>query len=295
MKKIKQIYVFIIATLFIITTSCMPSEEQANEMSDDSKTELNTELQQDEMITYSLPSPMQIASVLKILNIGYSEELLIETKESSSKLPDSKSKALMLGMYTIDMGYSIAYEQPQVSIKYLSKIDELLTDLNIGDQKSVIAIDRFRTNINDKDSLSVMLLEFQQNVSEHYANAQKDEMSLLIMSGMYIEGLYLTTELYNKTLVNIAINKRTYKSFNNLLLQQQLYTDNIIELLSMYNAEEYKDVITDLTKIQQAMDKLQVSYTIDESKSIKNINLDYSKLEDLKEVVNDIRGKMAHV
>src|SRR3989344_1988934 len=54
---------------------------------------------------FALPAPLQIATVLKNSNVVFSEKLLVPAKTNRSFSSDY-SRAINLGIYTTDLGYS---------------------------------------------------------------------------------------------------------------------------------------------------------------------------------------------
>ena len=68
---------------------------------------------------FSIPSPIQMALLIKESNIPFSEELLNKIDKSKNYTTEHQH-ALNLGIYGTDLGYASINEQNGISLKYLS-------------------------------------------------------------------------------------------------------------------------------------------------------------------------------
>ena len=64
---------------------------------------------------YSMPSPLEVAMILKGAGSPYNPELL-NPLNNTSKYVTTKSQALNLGIYTTDLSYASRYDQTQATI-----------------------------------------------------------------------------------------------------------------------------------------------------------------------------------
>ncbi|MFH1321569.1 MAG: hypothetical protein ABII90_13075 [Bacteroidota bacterium] len=78
---------------------------------------------------FILPTPLQVASALKVYNIPYKPVLIDASREV--EYYSNFSKSLNLGINTIDLGYATIYEDRQTSLNYLKNIEQLMNDLDI--------------------------------------------------------------------------------------------------------------------------------------------------------------------
>ena len=80
---------------------------------------------------FSIPSPYQIAIMIKELDIDYNNELLNPTTNSGI-YTDNFKKALNFGIYGADLGYLNIYEQTPDAINYFSVLKMMSQELGIS-------------------------------------------------------------------------------------------------------------------------------------------------------------------
>ena len=154
-------------------------------------------------------------------------------------------KALNLGVCGIDMGYSTVYDQKQSSLYYLSKIQKLTEELGVAGGFNVTTMQRFKNNMENQDSLYFIILQSFNDVHKYFQESDRASTGLLIITGGFIEGLYLTAGL-----------TQTNNDFRlvNLLAQQQIFLDNLIELLDFYNTHP------EILELSKQMKDLKIAF-----------------------------------
>ena len=81
-------------------------------------------------ILQQIPSPLEISVLLKESGTKYSSGLL-NSPDNLSKYNSNYKKALNLGVYGTDLGYTNIYQQNQDGIKFLASIKQLANELKI--------------------------------------------------------------------------------------------------------------------------------------------------------------------
>src|SRR6478609_9702129 len=82
-------------------------------------------------ILQSIPSPLEISVLLKESGQKY-DNTLLNSADNTSKYNNNYKKALNLGIYGTDLGYTNIYQQNKDGIKFLASIKSLANELNIG-------------------------------------------------------------------------------------------------------------------------------------------------------------------
>jgi hypothetical protein len=82
-------------------------------------------------ILQGIPAPLEISVLLKESGKKYNGGFL-NSPDNLSKYNSNYKRALNLGIYGTDLGYTNIYEQNQDGIKYMGSIKELADGLNIG-------------------------------------------------------------------------------------------------------------------------------------------------------------------
>jgi len=190
------------------------------------------------MKVYLLPSPLQVSSVMKLMEVKYSPRILEKTENAQSDYQVSSRKALSLGVYSIDMGYASVYNDFSSAIKYASKIQGAMTDLGISGGVNPSAAERMEKFRNNNDSLYKIILESYSAAHEYFKNNEREDIGLMILTGAFIEGLYISSSLAKE-----GHNEELLK----LIGLQKIFLENISTLLNKYS--EQKDIQTVIGKI----------------------------------------------
>lgn len=237
-----------------------------------------------------VPTPFQVAAVMNFLNIDYSSELFVKT--DFSKIESKKSQALLLGNYIVRSGYFALYEKNEEAIYNFNQCKKLIESLGVNTLKMPIIEERINNNINNKDSLKVILYEYQNEFEEIIKLADEKNFGMHILSGMYIEGLYV-----------ILKNIQNKKSWNNLgysdkiklkflLLEHQNFSENLIRLFELKNPEE-TNLIKELNNLFVSFESLGLNYTYDlSSKKVTSVKMRTTGLDELIEQVVFFKDKI---
>src|SRR5690606_33392438 len=103
-------------------------------------------------ILQRIPSPLEISVLLKESGRKYDVGILNDPN-NLSKYNTNYKRALNLGVYGTDLGYTNIYEQNQDGLKYIASIKSLADGLNIGQFFDVETIGRLAANSRNLDSL----------------------------------------------------------------------------------------------------------------------------------------------
>ena len=127
--------VFLILLLALFLTSCgtskKPDEQAFLNSLDSAKSGPTIDEEVINSILQQIPSPLEISVLLKESGTKYNVGML-NTPDNLSKFNSNYKKALNLGVFGTDLGYTNIYEQNQDGIRYLSSIKSLADGLNIG-------------------------------------------------------------------------------------------------------------------------------------------------------------------
>ena len=232
---------------------------------------------------YTLPAPLQIATAVKTFDLNYSDKLLVPNNKSTVNYPTNYLKALNLGVFGIDMGYTTVYEQKQSAIYYLSKVQKLTEELGITDNFNLATVKRFKDNISNQDSLYYIILQSFNGVHKYLHENDRAGTGLLILTGSFVEGLYLTTQF--------AQSKKDNRLYN-LISQQQVFLDNLIELLR--DLKEAADLCTQLKDLKISFQGITISNANSNfnKKSADTISISNEQLDKITNKVAAIRNKI---
>ncbi len=248
-------------------------------------------------ILEQIPSPLEISVLLKESGSKYNPSML----NSSTNLPKYNSnfkKALNLGIYGTDLGYTNIYGQNQDGIKYISSIKSLADELNIGQFFDVETIGRLATNSKNLDSL-LLITTMNFNHINHYLQSQsRDNLSVLLLTGGWLEAMQITCQT--------AAKNPTNKELQEKIGEQKIILEQILLLFSFYKDDaNMAGLSTDLEQLKTAFDKININYTYKEStmeivdgiavikdNSSTTIDITQQNVDEIKAITDSIRTKI---
>lgn len=213
----------------------------------------------DEVIE-NIASPIEVASLLKDLNIPFSASYLAET-ENMSNYSTNSEMAYNLGALSSDLGYLNMYNKTGSSINYLSTINRLADALEVGQFFDFMKMKRIATSENNLDSLLFVSMNSFNRMDEYLKVSDRRNLSTLMVSGVWIEGLYLATQVYKKTKL---------EDIKNVIGEQKLIlTDLLIILTNIKDDDNFDELIADYQEIKKYYDEVTITYEIGEPETIE--------------------------
>jgi hypothetical protein len=250
----------------VITTSCeegsTPSETKNFEESIPEDLDISTSdkvrYQRAKIAFFSLPSPMETARILKISGAIYDTKYLSPV-EMRNTLETSRSKAIAMGMFISDLSYSNVFQQQQASMDYFVAINELATDLSLGDVFTQDLIERVDKNVSNEDSVLKYLTEVYWSTNIKLKEDDRESMAGLIAAGSWIEGLYIAVHLLDDTKEDDPMAER--------IAEQSSTLKQLIKFLSSFKDEKnLSEIIQDFESLEKLFDKIEVKTERVESK-----------------------------
>jgi len=239
-----------------------------------------------EEITYSLPSPLQIASIFKKSGLKYKAGITSELKDPA-KYTTNLSKAINLGVYSADLSYAVLNKQNQEAMTYMKLSRQLADNLGIGsvfDQGNLSK--RFEKNLTNEDSLAYIIAELQMVTDMYLDENDQQQVTSIVFSGAWIESMYIASRVFEKG---------KDKSLNNKLAEQMTILGIIINALK---AEEKKDsaitgLIADMVTVKDIYDALpSVKNNPDASDDLeKELTLTDDEVSQLTKKIEALRVK----
>lgn len=202
-------------------------------------------------IVKSIPSPLEISFLIKDLGIQYDKKLL-NSADNISNYNTKYKKALNLGIYSTDLGYANIYEQTQDALYYLNSVKEMADGLNIGQFFDFKTIKRLATKSNNLDSLLLETNTNLEKINDHLQEIGRADLTILILTGGWLESLYITCEIAKKS---------PNELLNNRIGEQKIILEQLLLLLSFYEElPNVKSLIIDLNKLQKIYDNVKIDF-----------------------------------
>lgn len=246
----------------VMFTACGGSETKTNELSDTTETSV---VKQIEKMAYPLPTPFEVTKMLNTAGAGYIFDICNPVENVNKYFTDSQ-KAINLGIYGADLSYSSTYNKTQETTKYMKVAKQLSDALGVSSAYDEKVVARVDANIDNKDSLYAIISNSFYETFDYLNNNEKGEISVLILAGGLVEGIYLSTQLSdismnNKGLIDGVMNQKS--SVEKMLIVLKNYeTDanvnsmmaNLNKILDAFNKiDAQKPDIKELTNVVSAI------------------------------------------
>jgi uncharacterized protein YfkK (UPF0435 family) len=153
-----------------------------------------------------------------------------------------RSKALNLGVYGADLSYAAIYEMNTETRRYLQVSRQLVDDLNISTAFNQQFARRVETNLDNTDSLIRIVSDSYYDTYQFLLNQRRDDLSLLVMAGSWIEGMFITSQ--------IALAARDNREINKIILEQDEPLEILLSLMEEVEGD-FDDLYNDLSDIHE--------------------------------------------
>ena len=266
MINLKSFMILVTMGIAVVFSACNNEDELAGEIDDviaiDQQEQIDKSFEQAKEVFYSLPSPIETAMLMKRAGAKYNEEFL-NPVSNLSKYSTTKSMALNLGIYSADLSFASMFDQSQASINYLTATKKLAENIGILNAVESSTIKRMEGNINNRDSLMEIISETLMNSNSFLKENDRAEVAALILTGSWVEGLYIAVKIAETTENNEELIKR--------IIDQRLSLKTLSQLLDSYkDNNDVKAVISDLEDITLLFEKVEVASS--KTEAVKDAN-----------------------
>lgn len=204
--------------------------------------------------SFMMPSPMQIADMIKKSGSLYDKSML-NSIENASKYTEAMKQALNLGVYGADLGYITMYENTPDALEYYKTVNQMADQLKITASFDQALMKRFSDNIANKDSVMVLVGEAYRRSDNFLRESEQDHLASLILAGGWIESMHFALGVYkNKPNEAIAIR----------IGEQKNTSAGLVKLLKEANKPEYAELITLMEALDAEFQKVEIKYTFAE-------------------------------
>jgi len=251
MNLIAKLTFFAVAMSLFLMGCGNGSTDQTDENTQDSTV---TVADQAEKLVYPLPTPLEITTMLNKAGASYILDITNKT-ENVDKYFTEAAKALNLGIYGADLSYSATYNKSQETMNFFVCTKKLRDGMDIQTPENENLSSRIESNIENTDSLYNILTSSFKGTFEYLNNNGKGAISVMVLAGGWIEGLYISAELASLTekrddiIQGIADQK---ESLAKLIKLMDTYKDNqnVAEVLA--ELHDINSIFVELPKIEGA-------------------------------------------
>ncbi len=292
MKKVRIHYLFIATFALLSLSSCTEDEPIEQNVIDEEVLDPNNAINTvfDGKI-FSIPSPVQTAYLIKGLDLSFDESLGNDPENVNNYISEYQ-QALNLGIYSTDLGYSALYNQKNTTLNYLSSLQVLTNELGLDVAFTDDFLKEFEKN-TDNDKIMIQLMSDAFKTADNFLkSANRKPASALILTGGWIESMYLACELNAKN-PNDEIRKR--------IGEQKQTIGTIVDILTEYNPKGMNDeLIASMQSLSEIFNRVNISYeyvapeTDEENKTTvfrnqTEVSIEENVLSEIIEKVESIR------
>lgn len=256
-------YLYVILLSFTITLfSCGGEEEEEVDIPDEVIESGNNAPEIDpgpiNRVIESFSSPIEMAASIENMNIPYSQKILVPT-EVADNMDSNFKKAVGLGMLSADLGYLNVYKKTNTIVEYLTVIKRLSDDLDIDQFFDFQTLKRLATNSDNLDSLMYLSVSSHNRMDKHLRETRRSDLSALMVTGVWIEGLYLATSVNEM--------KKDKEMRDKIGEQKNILSDLYYVLKFFEKRPHFKDLILMFDDLKEAYEGVNIRIEKGESKA----------------------------
>jgi hypothetical protein len=255
-----------VAVMFIVSCGSRQAKEAEN-------TSVTPKEEAFKSVTkYPIPTAFEVIKLINNAGATYILSLSNPVENVDKYIP-TKSKALNLGVYGADLSYASTYQMKQETMNYLKVSKKLIDELQITSAFNVEFAQRVEKNIDNKDSLIHIISDSFYDTYEFLMNNGKDNTSLLVMTGSWVEGLYITTQ--------IAVISKNNEDMLKIVANQKDPLNKLLDLMKPYTTDK------DMTEMIETLKPLTDLFA-----KVGTDKLTNEQFEQINKAVSDIRNKI---
>jgi len=241
----------LIASVGFLLFSC-GEEPKSNEVNIENPEEpiIDVEERSDKIqkIFFNIPSPMETTKILQDAGALY-EFSLPSNPSAVDEYQSIVEQALNMGVYGADLNYATVFDKTTETMLYLQCTRTLGKELGVEQVFDEETIDRIEWNLEVKDSMQIIITEIFWEMNSYLEEEDRQSISSLIITGGWIEGLYLSTQLARISPENEALRTR--------IAEQKYSLTNLIGLLSSYEDNDIShDILEELLELEAIFSKI---------------------------------------
>jgi hypothetical protein len=203
-------------------------------------------------IIQSLPSPVEMAALIKNVGVPFSKGYLASPEQADDYDTNFK-KALGLGVLSADLGYLNVYEQTNEVVTYLATIKKISDDLNVGQFFDFQTLKRLASNNDNMDSLMFLSQNSFRQMDEHLRKNNRTNLSALVVTGVWMEGFYVITQIVKDGSSN--------KDLRNRIGEQKYIVEKLNSILQVYKAQDknFEKLADDFESLKITFDPVTIT------------------------------------
>ncbi len=265
----KLLYTTVILSGIFMFSACSGNSGQKQTNSDefaisdsalttDAPLELSEEIIGD--VIQNISSPVEMAALIKKSGVDFSQKIL-NKPENIKDYNTSFKRALNLGVLSADLGYINTFDKNTIVVSYLLAIKELSEGIKVGQFFDFNSLKQLATNSNNLDSLMEISVNSFNKMDSYLREQKRSNVSTLIVTGAWIEGLYIAGNVIQATKNEELINR---------IGEQKDIIDILLIILNNFsNDPNFAEMVTRMEQIKQSYEGVKITTEFGEPKKIE--------------------------
>jgi len=263
----KNVQGFLLVLILMVScrTSVDNSEYNENTRQDSSISAMEIEVSEEALveIVANIASPIEMAALMNRLGVPFSKRYLANTS-SVNDLNTNFQMAYKLGIFGADLGYLNMYEKSSAAVEYISIIKTLADGLRVGQFFDYTTLKRLATNNQNLDSLMFLSVHSYNEIDSYLRETPgRSYLSSLMISGLWIEGLYLITQV---------AKEYPHPDISERIGEQKIILTDLLNVLNLYKKNpSFNELIRDFEILNVEFKKINITYEIGEPETIEKV------------------------
>lgn len=204
-----------------------------------------------EAMMNNMPSPIEMAILIKHEGARYDKELLNDVKNISKYTTNAK-KAINIGVYSADVGYTTLFKQTQETYFYFNNIRKLSDEIGLSSAFDQTMFDRVEANVENRDSLIGIITQAYQVANRFLKDNNRMSTSVLMVGGAWVECMYIATRLSSNGKINSQIAAR--------VAEQEITLGKLLTTMNDFKSDEnVAAMIPQLQSLKAIMEKGKIA------------------------------------
>lgn len=200
----------------------------------------------------NIASPIEMASLMRALELPFSQRYLAPARNVSSRFITSQEKAFNLGVFGCNLGYINMYGRVSAVLEYISSMRTLADGINVGQFFDFSTLRRIVQSNQNIDSLVYISQMSFQKMNRYLESNNRGNLSILMLTGVWVEGLHLTTQFLKER----PDERRLAES----IAEQKVILEQLLDFLNNYDQDRYvAAVAVELATIKEIYDGITIS------------------------------------
>jgi len=247
-------------------------------------------------IVQNVSSPIEMAALIKEIGTPFSIDYLATT-DYVERYNTSFQMAYILGVFGADLGYLNIYDKNTEVVDYLTSINKLADGIKVGQFFDFSTLKRLSTSRENIDSLMYISVNNFNNMDSYLRDNQRGHLSALMITGIWVEGMYLATQV---------AKENSDPALYNRIGEQKLNMNNLFLILNAYNSQkQVRDLIETLNRIKVEFDQVEITYEMGEPETVEQdgmimivqneksiVHITDEQMENIIRITEKVRNKL---